>query len=85
MTEPELYGQMWLLAYEANARSWLSNVGGVDFVAADPAFGFLKQHGVRFYRQVRAPTRRSIRELPDWRPAYGDGDHEELEEELVEE
>lgn len=45
----ELYEEFWLLAYEANLKGWLPNVGGVDFVAADPTFAPLKAGGVHFY------------------------------------
>jgi hypothetical protein len=44
-----LYDEYWLLAYEANVKGWLPSVGGVDHVAADPNFGFLKASGVHFY------------------------------------
>jgi len=49
MTADALYDECWLLAYEANYKGWLPNVGGVDHVAADPNFGFLKTHDVYFY------------------------------------
>ena len=48
MCAQELYGPLWLLSYEANVQGWLPNAGGVDFVAADPFFGPLKQKGVSF-------------------------------------
>jgi hypothetical protein len=49
MTADDLYGDQWLLAYEANVKGWLPAVGGVDHVASDPAFGYLKTHAVSFY------------------------------------
>jgi len=49
MTADALYDEYWLLAYEANYKGWLPNVGGVDHVAADPNFGFLKTQDVYFY------------------------------------
>ena len=49
MTQDALYDEYWLLAYEANIKNWLPSVGGVDHVAADVNFGFLKTNGVYFY------------------------------------
>lgn len=49
MTRSELRGEHWLLAYEANVKGWLPPVGGVDHVAADPAFGWMKAGAVSFY------------------------------------
>jgi hypothetical protein len=54
MTADALYDEHWLLAYEANCKSWLPSVGGKDHVAADPNFGFLKSHNVYFYDPSRA-------------------------------
>jgi reverse transcriptase-like protein len=49
MTRAALYGEHWLLAYEANVKGWLPSAGGTDHVAADANFGFLKANGVSFY------------------------------------
>jgi hypothetical protein len=49
MTSDALYDEHWLLAYEANVKGWLPNVGPADHVAADVNFGFLKANGVYFY------------------------------------
>jgi hypothetical protein len=49
MTADGLYDEHWLLAYEANIKGWLPNVGGVDYVGADPNFSFLRATGVHFY------------------------------------
>jgi len=54
MTADALYDEHWLLAYEANVKAWLPNGGGVDFVATDPNFGFLKNENVFFYDSSRA-------------------------------
>lgn len=54
MTADALYDEHWLLAYEANYRGWLPSVGGTDYVAADPNFGFLKSQNVYFYDPSRA-------------------------------
>jgi hypothetical protein len=51
MVASELRSENWLLAYEANFKAWLPNQGGVDFVALDPDFSFLKNQGVYFYDQ----------------------------------
>lgn len=51
MDGAELSTESWLLAYEANFKAWLPNKGGAECVAADPAFGLLKNHGVYFYDQ----------------------------------
>jgi hypothetical protein len=59
MTQEALYDEYWLLAYEANVKGWLPSVGGVDHVAADANFGFVKANGVYFYDAspaVPAPT-----------------------------
>ena len=48
MTAESLYGELWLLAYEANIKYWLISPTG-DFVAVDPNFRILKTAGVFFY------------------------------------
>jgi len=48
MTTGDLYGEQWLLAYEANVKHWLPSVRG-DHVNRDSCFSFLKAHGVYFY------------------------------------
>ena len=52
MTARDLRSEMWLVAYEANIKSWLP-FRGSDFVAADRFFKYLKQANVSFYN-VRA-------------------------------
>jgi hypothetical protein len=49
----ELYGEEWLLAYEANKKGWIKT--GKDYVKADPCFAYLKAHNVSFYNR-HAPT-----------------------------
>lgn len=49
MHEGELVEDQWLLAYEANLKGWLPNLGGKDFVAASKHFGPMKAAGVSFY------------------------------------
>ena len=57
MTRAGLYGESWLLSYEANVHGWLPTQGGGDHVGADPNFSFLKSAGVQFYDPSRGiPT-----------------------------
>ncbi len=49
MTSEDLYGEQWLVAYEANVKGWLPSVSGIDHVAADVSFNLLKNGGVSFY------------------------------------
>lgn len=50
LNKDELYGDQWLLAYEASIKGWLKPKNGQDYVAADPNFAFLKSNNVFFYR-----------------------------------
>lgn len=54
MTASSLVGEHWLLAYEAHEHGWLSPVGGVDYIAADPVFAQLRADNVRFYDTAAA-------------------------------
>jgi hypothetical protein len=63
MTGEALYDEHWLLAYEANFKNWLPGVGGIDHVAADVNFAFLKQCGVYFYDQQLA-THQAVAPVP---------------------
>lgn len=49
MSTKDLYGEQWLLAYEANVKGWLPSLGKRDHVQQDTCFAFLKSHGVYFY------------------------------------
>lgn len=51
MDEQSLYGEHWLLSYEANVKGWLSGV--TDHVSADDNFSILKKAGVEFYDRDR--------------------------------
>jgi hypothetical protein len=51
LTEDELYGEQWLLSYEANRQGYLSTTGGADYVTKDSWFSQLKANGVTFYNQ----------------------------------
>jgi hypothetical protein len=54
MVPEELYGEQWLLCYEANVKGWLPSVGAGDHVAADPAFAHLKALQVSFSEVSKA-------------------------------
>lgn len=49
MHDEGLVEDQWLLAYEANLKGWVPNLGGKDFVAASKYFGPMKAAGVSFY------------------------------------
>jgi hypothetical protein len=49
MSTKDLYGEQWLLAYEANVKGWLPSLNRRDHVNQDTCFAFLKSHGVYFY------------------------------------
>jgi hypothetical protein len=74
ITPAQLYGEHWLLSYEARVRGWMPTVGSGNHVAADPAFNFLNSSGVRFYQTVRTPNRHTTATIPNWRPTYGTTD-----------
>lgn len=54
MRREGLYDEHWLLAYEANVKGWLPSAAGIDYVAADANFGFLKASHVHFYDDTQA-------------------------------
>jgi hypothetical protein len=49
MSIDELYGDQWLLAYEANIKGWLPSLDKKNHVNQDKCFAFLKKAGVYFY------------------------------------
>ena len=49
MTSEELYGEHWLLSYEANVKGWLPSVHVTDHVSSDACFSVIKSNGVYFY------------------------------------
>lgn len=63
MTSEELWGDQWLLCYEANVKGWLPSKGKKDHVRADPCFGYLKAKGVTFYN-IRASALKVRRWTP---------------------
>ena len=65
MGPPDLRDSMWLLSYEAGIKKWLPSLTptGIDHIAADPDFDFLRSNGVAFYdttiaNKLRAGSRR---------------------------
>lgn len=46
-----LYGDQWLLAYEASLKGWLKPKNNSDYVEKDANFALLKMNKVSFYRQ----------------------------------
>lgn len=48
LTKDDLYGENWLLAYEAGVRGWLK-AKDKNFIKNDPLFGLLEKNKVRFY------------------------------------
>ena len=52
MTQDELYGEHWLLAYEANVKNWLPSVGTGDHVASGDRFALLKRNRIHFYNDT---------------------------------
>ena len=67
MNKDELYGDQWLLSYEANIKNWLPSTGSTDHVSSDTCFGHLKTASVSFYddkwsikNEPRTTTKRSF-------------------------
>ena len=49
MTKEELYGDRWLLAYEALKRGWLPSKDGTNYLEADDFFSVLDRQNVYFF------------------------------------
>jgi Reverse transcriptase (RNA-dependent DNA polymerase) len=66
LTAQDLYGEHWILAYEANIKGWLRSPieKDKDNVASDPRFSILKANMVEFYdkAQVEEAFDRAARE-----------------------
>jgi hypothetical protein len=56
LTTAELRSASWLLAYEAAIHGWLTSPTGIDHIAHDDAFDFLRDHDVAFYDESAAGT-----------------------------
>lgn len=65
MTTEDLWGQNWLLCYEANVKGWLPSVQTKNHVDADVCFTFLKSKGVSFYDDQASSTK-----SPKWKPRF---------------
>jgi hypothetical protein len=53
LTAQDLYGENWILAYEANIKGWLRSPIEKDNVASDPLFSILKANKVEFYDRAK--------------------------------
>jgi Reverse transcriptase (RNA-dependent DNA polymerase) len=49
LTVDKLYGEQWLLCYEASVKGWLKSTKGTDYVGADANFKWLRDLDVQFY------------------------------------
>ena len=70
----ELYGENWLIAYEAANKGWLSHPGGNNYISTDAGFSFLHNAKVTFYDEhAKHPIRlrRAKRTEPLPQPAGG--------------
>lgn len=56
MTKAELYGEQWLLSYEARLKGWRTSKGSRDHIAADQHFDWMRSQGVSFYEPVAQPV-----------------------------
>lgn len=54
MNSDELYGENWLVSYEANVQGWISY--GQDHVASTDGFRFLKDNDIHFYDTDATPV-----------------------------
>jgi hypothetical protein len=54
MNREDLYGDQWLLSYEANVKGWIPSIGGRDHVFRDSYFSHLKRNDVHFYDESQA-------------------------------
>lgn len=70
MTTDELYGDQWLIAYEANVKGWLPSLDKSDHVNQDKCFAFLKKGGVYFYNESVSGR---IEYRPPQPPTEGEG------------
>lgn len=56
MTKAELYGEQWLLSYEARLKGWRASKGSGDHIAADQHFDWMRNNRVSFYEPVVGPV-----------------------------
>jgi hypothetical protein len=53
MSQDQVYGENWLIAYEANVQGWMSH--GDDHVSSTDGFRFLKENDIHFYNTDAKP------------------------------
>jgi hypothetical protein len=70
MNRDQLRNEHWLVAYEAYERGWLPSSNGSDYIASDTDFNWLRNNGVRFTKQFRKPTMRTLKEIRLIRNGY---------------
>ncbi|MEC5407306.1 RNA-directed DNA polymerase [Paraburkholderia sp. MPAMCS5] len=56
MSASELYGENWLLAYEARIKKWLPPLASKEYVKSADGFGYLGSAGVSFYDESKIKT-----------------------------
>jgi hypothetical protein len=69
LTADQLFGEHWLLAYEAPIKGWLPSASGADHVGAEASFDWLRNIGVQFYETEKAaaiPAPTAGVEGPEW-------------------
>lgn len=49
MTSDDLFGDRWLLAYEALVKRWLPSLDGTDYISSEARFRTLRDGGVQFF------------------------------------
>jgi hypothetical protein len=49
MTKDELYGDRWILAYEALKRGWLPSKDGTNYIKTDEFFSLLDRNNIYFF------------------------------------
>lgn len=75
MTKNSLYGEQWLLSYEARIKDWLPSNDRIDHVDDDPNFSWLKSFNVEFYDAARVRTSTPTSAAPSalWAPLFSLG------------
>ncbi|WP_286857092.1 hypothetical protein [Methanosaeta sp. UBA356] len=71
MNNDSLYGEQWLLSYEANVENWISSEDK-NHVNSDNIFKYLKNNGVKFYN-----TSITIKKMP-YKPVSEEGNYYNL-------
>lgn len=73
MTKRELYGDRWIISYEANVKKWLPSLDPVDHVNSDVCFSYLKTASVEFYDD-KWVEKNKPKKKPKTIPDYSGGD-----------